>query len=142
MIYTVTLNPAIDCLMRLEGFVEGVTNRASAQKLVFGGKGINVSRALARLGVPSVTLGFAAGFTGEAIVASLTEPLITPDFIMLREGVSRVNVKLRAVAESEINAPGAPVAPDEAEAFLRKLDALGEGDTLVLSGSLPPGLPS
>lgn len=143
MIYTVTLNPSIDCVMTADGFAEGATNRASAEELFFGGKGINVSRALARLGTPSVALGFAAGFTGEAIVASLAEePLITPDFIMLREGVSRVNVKLRAGAETEINAPGPCVAPDEAEAFLRRLDALGEGDTLVLSGSLPAGLPA
>lgn len=143
MICTVTLNPAIDCLMRADGFAEGVTNRASQQRLVFGGKGINVSRALARLGTPSVALGFAAGFTGEAIVASLAdEPLITADFIMLREGVSRVNVKLRAAAETEINAPGPAPAPDEAEAFLDKLAALGEGDTAVFSGSLPAGLPS
>lgn len=143
MIYTVTLNPAIDCLLRVDGFAEGATNRAYEERLGFGGKGINVSRALARLGVPSVALGFAAGFTGAAIVASLAdEPLITADFITLREGVSRVNVKLRAGAETEINAPGPSPAPDEAEAFLRKLDALGEGDTLVLSGSLPAGLPS
>lgn len=143
MIYTVTLNPAIDCLMRVGRLDEGATNRASEQRLAFGGKGINVSRALARLGVPSVALGFAAGFTGEAIVASLAdEPLITAGFIMLREGVSRVNVKLRAGAETEINAPGPAPSPEEAEELLDRLGALGEGDVAVFSGSLPEGLPS
>ena len=144
MIYTVTLNPSIDCVMSVGGIAAGATNRAISQELRFGGKGVNVSRALARMGIPSVALGFAAGFTGESLVSRIseTEPLITPDFIALREGFTRVNVKLRGEAETEINAPGPRVAPEEANALLRKLDALRTGDTLVISGSLPAGLPS
>ena len=142
MIYTVTLNPSIDCVMAVGGIEAGATNRALSQELRFGGKGINVSRALARLGIASVALGFTAGFTGEALAkhTSETEPLITPDFIALREGVTRVNVKLLGEAETEINAPGPRVGAEEANALLTKLDALGEGDTLVISGSLPAGL--
>lgn len=141
MIYTVTLNPSVDCVMTVGAIAEGATNRASAQELRFGGKGVNVSRALARMGIPSVALGFAAGFTGAALAAGFAdEPLITPDFIALREGFTRVNVKLRGETETEINAPGPRVAPDEAEAFLRRLDALREGDTAIFSGSLPAGL--
>ncbi len=141
MIYTVTLNPSVDCVMTVGAVAEGATNRASSQELRFGGKGVNVSRALARMGIPSVALGFAAGFTGEALAAGFAdEPLITPDFIALRGGFTRVNVKLRGAAETEINAPGPRVAPDEAEAFLRRLDALREGDTAIFSGSLPAGL--
>ena len=140
MIYTVTLNPSVDCVMTVGAIAEGATNRASSQELRFGGKGVNVSRALARMGIPSVALGFAAGFTGEALAAGFAdEPLITPGFIALRGGFTRVNVKLRGAAETEINAPGPRVAPDEAEAFLRRLDALREGDTAIFSGSLPTG---
>lgn len=137
MIFTVTLNPSVDCLLRADSLAAGRTNRAFAEEISFGGKGVNVSRVLARLGVPSVALGFAAGFTGEAIAASLSGPLITPDFVRLREGVSRINFKLCAGEETELNAPGPDAAPDETEALLKKLDALREGDTLVLSGSAP-----
>ena len=142
MIYTVTLNPSIDCVMAVGAIEAGATNRALSQELRFGGKGLNVSRALARIGIASVALGFTAGFTGEALAkhTAETEPLITPDFIALREGVTRVNVKLLGEAETEINAPGPRVGADEANALLTKLDALGKGDTLVISGSLPAGL--
>ncbi|MBQ9558352.1 MAG: 1-phosphofructokinase family hexose kinase [Clostridia bacterium] len=144
MIYTVTLNPSIDCVMAVGAIEAGATNRALSQELRFGGKGVNVSRALARIGEASVALGFTAGFTGEALArhTAETERLITPDFIALREGVTRVNVKLRGEAETEINAPGPRVGAEEANALLKKLDALREGDTLVLSGSLPSGLPA
>lgn len=141
MIYTLTLNPCVDCVLRAEKIARGRTNRAFAEEIAFGGKGVNVSRALARLGVPSVALGFAAGFTGDALAASFAdEPLITPAFTRLCGGLTRINFKLSDGVETEVNAPGPEVAPDETEALLRGLDVLEEGDTLVISGSAPASL--
>ncbi|MBR5942386.1 MAG: 1-phosphofructokinase, partial [Clostridia bacterium] len=65
MIYTVTLNPCVDCIMTFDALEPGALNRAKTQELRFGGKGINVSRVLAELGIPSVALGFTGGFTGD-----------------------------------------------------------------------------
>ena len=136
MIYTLTLNPALDYIVRLPAIREGQTNRAVSTELQFGGKGVNVSLVLAELGIPSVALGFAAGFTGAALTAYLAERGIHADFIPLPEGLTRINIKLKtpegAHPETEINAAG-PAIPNEClQALLAKLDTLTEGDTLVL----------
>ena len=145
MIYTLTFNPAIDYILRLPVLREGKTNRAASASIQFGGKGINVSRMLAARGVTSTALGFAAGFTGEALTAHLTEAGISADFISLPEGHTRINVKLKtpqgAYPETEINASGPAIPPNCLEALYNKLDALREGDTLVLAGSIPSSLP-
>ena len=117
MIYTLTLNPALDYIVRLPAIREGQTNRAVSTELQFGGKGVNVSLVLAELGIPSVALGFAAGFTGAALTAYLAERGIHADFIPLPEGLTRINIKLKtpegAHPETEINAsgPAIPAAP-------------------------------
>lgn len=145
MIYTVTLNPAIDYVMRLDELRLGSTNRASETAVQFGGKGINVSCILRELGVESTALGFIAGFTGEALAAHLDALGISADLIRLPEGLTRINVKLKTVQthaeESEINAAGPAIPATALEALLSKLNTLGEGDTLVLAGSVPPSLP-
>ena len=145
MIYTVTFNPAIDYVLRLPALREGETNRAASAEIHFGGKGINVSRVLAALGVESTALGFVAGFTGEALRSRLTEEGIATHLIPLPEGNTRINVKLKTpdgqASETEINAPGPAIPADSVEALYRKLDTLTEGDTLVLAGSIPPTLP-
>ena len=145
MIYTLTLNPALDYVMRLPSVKEGATNRAVSTNLQFGGKGVNVSLVLSALGVENTALGFAAGFTGVALTAYLTERGIRADFISLPEGLTRINVKLKtpegAHPETEINASGPNVPADCMAALCRKLDALTEGDTLVLAGSIPSSLP-
>ncbi|MBO4584102.1 MAG: 1-phosphofructokinase, partial [Clostridia bacterium] len=128
MIYTVTLNPCADCIMTFDALEHGALNRAKTQELRFGGKGINVSRVLAELGIPSVALGFTGGFTGDAIAASLKGTPVTPDFVALRGGFSRVNVKvITPGGETELNAPGPRVEADELDALFAKLDALGKG---------------
>lgn len=145
MIYTLTLNPALDYVMRLPSVKEGATNRAVSTDLQFGGKGVNVSLVLSELGVENTALGFAAGFTGAALTAYLTDRGIRADFISLPEGLTRINVKLKtpegAHPETEINASGPAIPADCMDALYRKLDALTEGDTLVLAGSIPSSLP-
>lgn len=145
MIYTLTLNPALDYVMRLPSVKEGATNRAVSTNLQFGGKGVNVSLVLSELGVENTALGFAAGFTGAALTAFLTERGIRADFISLPEGLTRINVKLKTPQglhpETEINASGPTIPADCMDALYRKLDALTEGDTLVLAGSIPSSLP-
>lgn len=141
MIYTVTLNPAIDYIMRLGELRLGETNRAFEAEVQFGGKGINVSCMLRELGVDSVALGFVAGFTGEALAAYLDGRGITSDLIRLPEGLTRINVKLKSGMESEINAAGPSIPAEALATLMAKLDGLTEGDILVLAGSIPPTLP-
>ena len=145
MIYTLTLNPALDYVMCLPSVREGATNRAVSTDLQFGGKGVNVSLVLSELGIENTALGFAAGFTGAALTTYLTERGVRADFISLPEGLTRINVKLKtpegAYPETEINAAGPAIPADCMDALYRKLDALTEGDTLVLAGSIPSSLP-
>ena len=85
MIYTITFNPAIDYIMHTDRLQPGAVNRSQAEEIYFGGKGINVSCVLSELNVPSVALGFVAGFTGEAIEHGLQAEGIHTDFIHLKE---------------------------------------------------------
>ncbi len=139
MIYTVALNPALDLLLPVQALRPGAVARAASEAVRFGGKGVNVSLVLRALGVPSTAMGFAAGFTGEALTAFLEAQGIPTRFLRLPEGFTRINVKLTGAADAEINAPGPAVRPQDVEAFLADLGALRQGDTLVLSGSVPPG---
>ena len=107
MIYTVTVSPAIDYVVHLDSFETGATNRTTAEEYYFGGKGINVSRVLKELGLPSVALGFVGGFTGQALEKGLKDAGIETDFVHVREGVKRINVKIKAEKETEINGQGA-----------------------------------
>ena len=143
MIYTVTFNPAIDYIVRMDSALDpGMTNRSVSEDCFFGGKGINVSTVLKNLGIESVALGFAAGFTGKAIVESLSEKGIEEDFIFLEEGISRINVKIKSDEETEINAQGPKISKEGYNELLHKLDSLKEGDVLILAGSIPSSLPS
>ena len=141
MVYTVTFNPALDYVVRVPGFREGETNRTQSEEIQFGGKGINVSTVLGELGVENIALGFLAGFTGKALDLGLRQSGIQTDFIWLEKGITRINVKIKADEESEINGQG-PSIPDEAlEELFGKLDRLQDGDVLDLSGSIPASLP-
>ncbi|MCR5420549.1 MAG: 1-phosphofructokinase [Lachnospiraceae bacterium] len=143
MIYTVTFNPAIDYIVRMkEPVAYGRTNRSVSEDCYFGGKGINVSTVLKNLDIDNTALGFAAGFTGEAIVESVRKKGIKADFIILKEGISRINVKIKSGEETEINAQGPYISGDEMNELLKKLDKLTSGDILVLAGSIPNSLPA
>ena len=141
MIYTVTFNPSIDYIIRLENFTAGEINRVNYEQILPGGKGINVSIVLKNLGHDSTALGFLAGFTGIAMQQMLHSFGVTDDFVRLDDGFSRINVKIKAENETEINGQG-PVITEEAQcALFAKLDRLQSGDTLVLAGSIPNTLP-
>ena len=143
MIYTVTFNPAIDYIVRMsDKLLPGMTNRSDSEDCYFGGKGINVSTILKNLGLESTALGFTAGFTGKAIEESVRGKGIIADFIELEEGISRINVKIKGEAETEINAQG-PKIPEEARKKLfDKVAALKDGDMIILAGSIPNSLPN
>ncbi|MBR1852826.1 MAG: 1-phosphofructokinase, partial [Lachnospiraceae bacterium] len=136
-LYTVTLNPSLDYLVTVEQFRLGMTNRTTSEKLVPGGKGINVSIVLRNLGFDSTALGFKAGFIGEEIERQLDQMGIRTAFIPVKEGVNRINVKLTSVDGTEINGAGPVVGEQEIALLFQKLDLLGEGDVLFLSGSVP-----
>ncbi len=142
MIYTLTFNPAIDYIVRLDKLKTGETNRSVLEEMQFGGKGINVSYVLAQLGVESVAVGFAAGFTGDELVKMVKSNGINADFIRLNKGNTRINVKIKEQTETEINASGPKITRTAIKQLFQKLDLLESGDTLVLSGSVPPSLPS
>lgn len=141
MIYTLTFNPAIDYVMRIDKLNRGETNRSVSEDIQFGGKGINVSTVLANLGVETAALGFIAGFTGEALDRAVRERGVKTDFIRLKSGNTRINVKLKSDVETEINAQGPAIAEEDIAALYKKLDAVSEGDTLVLAGSVPGTMP-
>lgn len=141
MIYTVTFNPAIDYVVRMDALEPGAVNRTAEELIQFGGKGINVSSVLRNLGVENVALGFLAGFTGHAIEQGLSRSGVRTDFIHLDRGFSRINVKIKAGTETEINGRGPEIGPEALEQLFRRLEQLGEGDVLVLAGSIPASLP-
>ena len=137
MVYTVTLNPALDYVVRTDALRAGEMNRMSSAEIQFGGKGINVSAVLRALDVDSVALGFAAGFTGKELERMLRERGICTDFVWLEAGQTRINVKVKAKEETELNAAGPDIPARAFQALLQKLDALRRGDVFVLAGSIP-----
>ena len=142
MIYTVTFNPALDYVVRMDALTLGQVNRTVSEDVQLGGKGINVSWVLRELGHENVALGFVAGFTGKAIEDGLAAKGVATDFIHLPAGLTRINVKLKAGEETEINGKGPDISAEALEELFHKLDALGEGDVLVLAGSIPASMPS
>ena len=148
MIYTVTANPSLDYIVGVQNFTAGATNRTSGEMLRAGGKGINVSLALHRLGIPSRAIGFSAGFTGQEIERQLAAQGIDAAFIRAQGGCSRINVKIRSTdengtvrEETEINGSGPAITEADCAALCSRLSFLGEGDFLVLAGSIPAPLP-
>lgn len=142
MVYTVTFNPAIDYVVHLDEIKLGATNRLEREEMYFGGKGINVSIVLRELGIFSKVLGFTAGFTGEAIEKGLAAMGIDTDFVHLENGNSRINVKIKAAVETELNGQGPNIDKNAIAALFSKLNNLSDGDILILAGSIPSSLPS
>lgn len=142
MIYTVTLNPAIDYVVCLGAALkQGEINRNQTEDFQFGGKGINVSNVLRTLGMVTTALGFVAGFTGDALEQGLQNMGLQTDFVHAASGMTRINVKIKANEETEINGIGPQISMEELETFYRKLEDVREGDVLVISGSIPSCLP-
>lgn len=147
MVYTLTLNPALDHVIYLSEMKEGGRNRTSREFLEVGGKGINVSLALAELEIKSRALGFVAGFTGYEIERQLQDRGIETDFVWLENGMSRINVKLKnygsdKITQTSLNSDGPEISDKALSQLFEKLGAVSDGDALVLSGSVPSALPN
>lgn len=137
MIYTVTFNPALDYVVKVDHFTLGTVNRTVQEAIYYGGKGINVSAVLSALGYENTALGFVAGFTGREIEKGAKTLGFHSDFIHVEKGMSRINVKLKSQEETEINGMGPEITDGDVRQLFDRLDGLKEGDVLVLSGSIP-----
>ena len=141
MINTITLNPSLDYIVKVDSFKVDSLNRIAEERIYAGGKGINVSIVLKNLGVENTALGYVAGFTGDEILRQIESHGVTCDFIKLKEGFSRINVKLKSDGETEINGSGPDITNDDLEILYEKLSHLTKGDFLILSGSIPNSVP-
>ena len=141
MVYTITLNPALDYVMKVGKLRYDDINRSKSEEIYYGGKGINVSVILTRLGVHNKALGFVAGFTGRKLEQMLVNEGIDCDFNRLSNGQTRINVKIKADTELDVNASGPDISEDDIKDLMDKLDDIGEDDYLVLAGSIPSTLP-
>ena len=139
MIYSVTLNPSIDFIVRVKDFQLGGTNRAYEDNFFAGGKGIMVSKLLKNVKTDCVNLGFLGGFTGAFIEQNLKKLNILSDFVTVNEN-TRVNVKLKTETETEINCQGPKISDSEKEEFLDKIRKIESDDFVILSGSVPSNL--
>ena len=137
MIYTVTLNPSIDYVIKVDKLTTGNINRVNEEHVYPGGKGINVTRILKSLVNDNIALGFVSGFTGDYIINSLQELNLKSDFIKVKEGFTRINVKVKSEEETEINGQGPKISEEELNQFYKVIDKLVDGDILILSGSIP-----
>lgn len=141
MIYTVTFNPSLDYIVAVKDFQLGLTNRTCSELLLPGGKGINVSIVLKNLGMSSTALGFAAGFTGDEMIKRLEAMGVKNGFIHVKEGLTRINVKLKSIDGTEINGQGPNISEGEVQQLMKQLGELKQGDVLFLSGSIPASMP-
>ena len=135
MIYANTINPAIDYIIDINKFEIGQINKTNNEKILPGGKGINVSTVLENLGISNIALGFIAGFTGKEIQERVEKLGVKTDFIELNQGLSRINVKIKSECETAINSDGPEISDEDFEKLLNKLDVLKQGDILVLAGN-------
>ncbi|AIM24682.1 1-phosphofructokinase [Melissococcus plutonius] len=139
MIYTVTLNPSIDYVIHVDQLNLGEVNRMTDDFKLPGGKGINVSRILQRMAIKSTALGFLGGFTGNFIKKWLDKEHILTNFTTVSED-TRINVKLKAETETEINGQGPNIRADELTRLKESLSDVTKGDIVVLAGSIPSSI--
>nr|WP_263324040.1 1-phosphofructokinase [Neobacillus sp. Marseille-Q6967] len=140
MIYTLTLNPSLDYIVELDQVRIGELNRTKKETKFPGGKGINVSQVLKRVGVNSKALGFIGGFTGDYIEKFLQTQEIKTEFVRVKED-TRINVKVKSDTETEINAKGPDITEENFESLKSKIKELTSEDILVLAGSIPSTMP-
>ncbi len=140
MVYTVTFNPALDYVLNVKNLQSKDINRTEAEQLFYGGKGINVSVILTRLGIENEALGFVGGFSGKQLNTMLQADGIHTDFVCLKNGITRINVKIKSEQDFDINANGPEISHDELEQLFEKLNKIKRDDFLVLAGSIPPSM--
>lgn len=136
MIYTVTLNPSIDYIVRLNEINYFSVNRMDSDDKYIGGKGINVSRVLKTLGKNSIAIGFVGGFTGDFIESGLNKFGIKTDFVKV-DGDTRINIKIKSSKETEINAKGPYISEKNINELEGKINKITNNDIVVFSGSAP-----
>ena len=137
MVYTLTFNPSLDYYVKVNNYKSGAVNRTSAERLTVGGKGINVSLQLKELGDDTVSYGFVAGFTGEEIRREV-EALGLKHRLFEVAGRSRINVKIKSITETDINACGVEITEKDVENMTVALkENLKDGDFVVISGNAP-----
>ena len=138
MIYTVTLNPSIDLFVGLDQLNLGERNDVKSERILPGGKALNVSRVLSALRIPTIATGFVGGFQGQFIKDWLVNEDIMTDFVEMKE-INRTNVKIyENKRETYISFPGPNISSDEVDELLYYLSRVREGDTIIFGGSVPP----
>lgn len=140
MVYTITFNPALDYILQVENFEIGKINRTTTEKILPGGKGLNVSTVLNNLEIESTALGFIAGFTGEKLQEQLKNIGIKTEFIKVEKGITRINVKINSREETAINANGPQITNEDIEQLLGKIKKIQKQDIVVLAGNIPKGI--
>ena len=137
MIYTITFNPALDYISQVENFEIGKINRTQTEKILPGGKGLNVSTVLRNLGIESTALGFIAGFTGEELKRDIEQRGIKTDFINVEKGLTRINVKISSKEETPLNGNGPEITDEDIEQLFEKINNIKNEDTVILAGNIP-----
>ena len=137
MLYTITFNPALDYISQVENFEIGKINRTQTEKILPGGKGLNVSTVLRNLGIESTALGFIAGFTGEELKRDIEQRGIKTDFINVEKGLTRINVKISSKEETALNGNGPEITDEDIEQLFEKINNIKNEDTVILAGNIP-----
>ena len=140
MIYTITFNPALDYISQVENFEIGRINRTKTEKILPGGKGLNVSTVLKNLGQDSTALGFIAGFTGDELKKEVETKGIKTDFIRVEEGLTRINVKISSNEETALNGNGPRITEENIKELLEKIQKIKKEDMVILAGNVPKGI--
>lgn len=137
MIYTITFNPALDYISQVDNFEVGKINRTKTEEILSGGKGLNVSTVLSNLGIESTALGFIAGFTGEELKKNIEEKGIKTDFINVKKGITRINVKISSKEETALNGNGPEITEENIKELIEKIDKIKSEDKVILAGNIP-----
>ena len=140
MIYTITFNPALDYISQVDNFEKGKINRTKTEKILPGGKGLNVSTVLKNLGIENTALGFIAGFTGEELKKRIEENGIKTDFIKVEKGITRINVKISSNEETALNGNGPEITKENIQELLDKIERITKEDIVILSGNVPKSI--
>ena len=145
MVYTITFNPALDYIIQVENFKIGEINRTKTETILPGGKGLNVSIVLKNLGIENTALGFISGFTGEELKRKMEAQGVKTDFVKVKEGITRINVKIssmneKKVEETALNGVGPLITENDIEVLMEKLQKMSTNDLVILSGSIPKNI--
>lgn len=140
MIYTITFNPALDYISQVENFEIGRINRTKTEKILPGGKGLNVSMVLKNLGIENTAYGFIAGFTGQELKKQIENRGIKTDFVEVEEGITRINVKIASNEETALNGTGPKITERKIQELLEKISQINKEDIVILAGNIPKGI--